>query len=190
MLRVGLSVITVLLFIAMGVLLYTGHFITEKKPDTELTAPKPTLPTPPPQPEPAPTPAPIPAPPPIVQAPPPPPAPAPRRMKRTHVVQSGESLSSISRKYFGTPDYYTKIAEANNLKSRDKIRVGQVLVLPDLPMKMASAEVAAPIEASAAVEKTPDTTETPAEPAGEHRTANTQDFEPQQPTLNIKAPKK
>jgi len=193
MLRAVLSVITVLLFIAMGFLLYTGNYITEKKTDSELTAggkppAAPVVPAPAPMPAPAPV-IPPPAPQPVVQAPPPP-APAPHR-KHTHVVQPGESLSSISRKYFGTPDYYGKIADANNLKSRDHIRVGQVLVLPDLPMKTASAEdAAAPVEASAPV-----TTEAvepePVEAKGDDKhAASNQDFEPQQPTLNITVPKK
>src|SRR4051794_10062752 len=137
MLRAGLSIVTVLLFVGMGFLLYTGNYITDKKTDSADLTNKPATPPAPPE-APAPVPAPMPlapAPLPIVQAPTPP---APRRMKRTHVVQSGESLSSISRKYYGTPDYYSKLAEANNLKSRDRIRVGQVLVLPDLPVKAAS----------------------------------------------------
>ena len=193
MLRAVLSVITVLLFIAMGFLLYTGNYITEKKTESDLTAggkppAAPVVPAPAPMPAPAPV-IPAPQPQPVVQAPPPP-APAPHR-KRTHVVQPGESLSSISRKYFGTPDFYGKIAETNNLKSRDRIRVGQVLVLPDLPMKAASTDdAAAPVEASAsapteAIE--PEPAETKSE---EKHAASNQDFEPQQPTLNVTVPKK
>jgi len=101
--------------------------------------------------------------PPALPAPPAPPAP---KLRRTHVVQAGESLSSISRKYYGTPDRYGKIAAANNLRSRDLIRTGQVLVIPDY--------AGPPIIESVGDEN-------------DARTASamdTQDFEPQPPTLN------
>lgn len=51
---------------------------------------------------------------------------------RTHVVKPGESLWVISKKYYGNAELLTKIAESNNLTSRDRIRAGQVLVIPDL----------------------------------------------------------
>jgi LysM repeat protein len=76
--------------------------------------------------------------PPVVQVKDPPvavPAPAPDapRGKRTHIVKSGETLWSISKDYFGSAEYYTKIAEASNLREKDRIRVGQVLVIPNIP---------------------------------------------------------
>lgn len=187
MLRAVLSVITVLLFIAMGFLLYTGNYITDKKADSsDLTAGS-QPPAPPVQPVPPPMPLPpipvLPPPQPIVQAPPPPPAP---RRKRTHVVQQGESLSSISRKYYGTPDYYGKIAESNNLKSRDRIRVGQLLILPELPVKAAAVEE--PVAPAEVV--TPSEEPVPVGSAAGQHTATNQDFEPQQPTLNLTVPKK
>jgi nucleoid-associated protein YgaU len=60
------------------------------------------------------------------------PAPAPKLSgKHTHVVLSGESLWVISRKYYGTGELYSKIAESNGLASKDRIRPGQVLIIPD-----------------------------------------------------------
>ena len=47
-------------------------------------------------------------------------------IKATHTVRSGETLSSIARKYGSTPD---KIKKANGLRS-DVIRVGQKLKIP------------------------------------------------------------
>ncbi len=59
--------------------------------------------------------------------------PAPKASgKRTHIVQPGESLWVISRKYLGNGELNGKIAVANGLTSRDHIRPGQVLVIPDL----------------------------------------------------------
>jgi LysM repeat protein len=104
--------------------------------------------------------------PPALPAPPAPPAP---KLRRTHVVQAGESLSSISRKYYGTPDRYGKIAAANNLRDRDLIRTGQVLVIPDAP-------------SSPIIESTGDEKDEGAASAAS--AVDRQDFEPQPPTLN------
>jgi LysM repeat protein len=63
----------------------------------------------------------------------PPPVPEAPRGKRTHVVRSGESLWSISKDYFGSAEHTNKIAEANHLREKDRIRIGQVLIIPALP---------------------------------------------------------
>jgi len=49
-----------------------------------------------------------------------------------HTVKSGESLSKISKKYYGDPMKYKKIFEANTniLKNPDIIQPGQVLAIP------------------------------------------------------------
>ena len=49
-----------------------------------------------------------------------------------HVVEKGETLSAISKKYYGDPSLYTKIFEANTdvLKSPDLINIGQKLRIP------------------------------------------------------------
>ncbi len=59
------------------------------------------------------------------------PAPKPAG-KRTHLVQPGESLWVISRKYLGNGELNAKIAEANGLTSKDHIKAGQLLIIPDL----------------------------------------------------------
>lgn len=50
----------------------------------------------------------------------------------THTVQSGDTLSAIAKEYYGDSGKYMRIFEANRdqLKDPDKIRVGQVLVIP------------------------------------------------------------
>jgi nucleoid-associated protein YgaU len=55
-------------------------------------------------------------------------APAPR----TYTVQKGDTLSKISKQYYGDANQYMKIFEANKdkLKDPDKIQVGQVLNIP------------------------------------------------------------
>lgn len=107
--------------------------------------------------------------PPKVETPPAPPVQPTPKAKRTHVVKAGESLSTISRHYYGTPDRYGKIAAANNLHDREMLRVGQVLVIPDLTH--------AP--SVPAVSNENNNNEEPAQ-----STAVTPDFEPQPPTLN------
>jgi LysM repeat protein len=49
-----------------------------------------------------------------------------------HTVEDGETLSSISNKYYGTSNAWQKIFEANNvtLKSPKNLRVGQQLIIP------------------------------------------------------------
>ncbi len=51
-----------------------------------------------------------------------------------HTVESGESLSKISKKYYGDPMKYNAIFEANKdiLKSADIIQPGQELNIPQL----------------------------------------------------------
>jgi nucleoid-associated protein YgaU len=47
-----------------------------------------------------------------------------------YVVKSGDNLSKISKLYYGNPNEYTKIAQANNISNPDKIQVGQELKIP------------------------------------------------------------
>jgi nucleoid-associated protein YgaU len=49
-----------------------------------------------------------------------------------HIVESGETLSSIGHKYYGNPNSWRKIFEANgdSLKTPSDIKVGQKLTIP------------------------------------------------------------
>ena len=49
-----------------------------------------------------------------------------------YVVKSGDNLSKISKEFYGTPNKYPQIFEANKpmLTSPDKIYPGQVLRIP------------------------------------------------------------
>ncbi len=60
-------------------------------------------------------------------APPPPAAP------KTYTVQPGDTLSKISRNFYGEAGKYMKIFEANRdkLSNPDLIKVGQVLTIPE-----------------------------------------------------------
>ena len=50
-----------------------------------------------------------------------------------YTVKSGDSLSKISKQYYGDPNHYNKIFEANRplLKNADDIFPGQVLRIPE-----------------------------------------------------------
>jgi len=52
--------------------------------------------------------------------------------ERTYTVQSGDTLSKISKQFYGTANEYTKIFEANRdvLKDPNKISSGQTLKIP------------------------------------------------------------
>ena len=51
---------------------------------------------------------------------------------RTYKVQSGDTLSKISRQFYGDPNQYMRIFEANRsqLKDPNHIQVGQELIIP------------------------------------------------------------
>ncbi len=53
--------------------------------------------------------------------------------QRTYTVQEGDSLSKISKQFYGNPDRYMKIFEANRdqLKNPNQIQPGQRLVIPE-----------------------------------------------------------
>jgi LysM repeat protein len=176
MFRTLLSVVAVLLLAAIAVLLYvncsmptrnTGNFAEltglGAPPSAPLRAPEPArqLPTLAPQP--------------VVTAPPAPPKASPPPTepigKRTHVVRAGESLSSISRIYYGSPEHHRQIAQANGLRSRDVIRVGQVLYVPEIP----GVQISEKPSEEFAEKQQPETKADASESA---------DFEPMPPTLS------
>jgi len=53
-----------------------------------------------------------------------------RQVDQTYTVQPGDTLSKISKQYYGDANKYPKIAKANNLVDPDKNKVGQRLVIP------------------------------------------------------------
>jgi nucleoid-associated protein YgaU len=57
---------------------------------------------------------------------------APKSAARTYTVQPGDSLSKISKQFYGDPNKYMNIFNANKdkLSDPDKIKVGTELVIP------------------------------------------------------------
>ena len=57
---------------------------------------------------------------------------APKKGNRSYVVQSGDTLFSISRKFYKSPKRWKEILDANRKNIRDpkKLTVGQTLVIP------------------------------------------------------------
>jgi len=53
--------------------------------------------------------------------------------RRTYTVAAGDSLSKIAKNFYGNANQYMKIFEANKdqLSDPEKIKPGQVLVIPD-----------------------------------------------------------
>lgn len=49
---------------------------------------------------------------------------------QTYTVQPGDSLSKISKHFYGDAGKYMKIAQANKLDDPDKIKAGQQLIIP------------------------------------------------------------
>jgi nucleoid-associated protein YgaU len=50
--------------------------------------------------------------------------------EQPYTVQSGDNLSRIAKRFYGTPNKYTVIAQANGIANPDLIRVGQQIKLP------------------------------------------------------------
>ena len=60
------------------------------------------------------------------------PAPIAAPAPRTHVIAAGDTLSKISKKYYGTPDRWTEILAANRdvLKNENSLVVGHTIKIP------------------------------------------------------------
>jgi nucleoid-associated protein YgaU len=50
--------------------------------------------------------------------------------QQTYTVQPGDSLSKISKQFYGDANKYNTIAQANNIADPDKIKPGQKLTIP------------------------------------------------------------
>lgn len=53
-----------------------------------------------------------------------------RQGNQTYTVQPGDTLSKISKRFYGDANKYPKIAKANNLENPDQIKTGQQLLIP------------------------------------------------------------
>jgi nucleoid-associated protein YgaU len=62
------------------------------------------------------------------------PAGAPAGGGKTHIVSKGETLGDISKEYFGTTTKWKQIIEANPGVRPENLKVGQSLIIPDLPV--------------------------------------------------------
>jgi nucleoid-associated protein YgaU len=81
-----------------------------------------------------------PRPPAIGGAPPAPGAPSLPRKVRSHKVREGESLSSVSRRYYGEGAARVSFlfnANRDRLRAPDYVPIGTVLLVPDLPSDLA-----------------------------------------------------
>lgn len=100
----------------------------------------------------------------------------------THTISAGDTLSTISEKYFGDTDHVQAIADANGISNIHLIFAGEVLKFDDGMLTTSAAtttttEAAAPVaEETAAVAETPvveDTTDYTAEAAATTEAATT-----------------
>jgi len=134
MIRTACTIGFLAVLAAVGVLLYRHYRLPAPWEELQAEGAPPTDKAEPARPAPAPV-VETPATPPVrVVEPATPPAPAPTVTvgKRTHIVQPGESLWLISKRYYGTPAHIERIADANHLETPKRLRPGQVLVLPEI----------------------------------------------------------
>jgi len=53
-----------------------------------------------------------------------------REGTQTYTVRPGDTLSKISKQFYGDANKYPTIAKANNLENPDQIKAGQQLLIP------------------------------------------------------------
>jgi len=115
------------LFVITGLLSGCLTMRAEAKPKEAPPAPPKVAPPQPPKAEETAPPA-----PPETKAQPEVPKPPAKPRTATYVVEKGDNLSKIAKKFYGDPNKWRKIYEANRdrIKDPNKIRPGQVLVIP------------------------------------------------------------
>lgn len=52
--------------------------------------------------------------------------------EQPYTIQNGDNLSKISKHFYGNPNHYQKIAEANGIENPDRIKVGEEIKIPVL----------------------------------------------------------
>jgi nucleoid-associated protein YgaU len=55
-----------------------------------------------------------------------------RGSDQKYTIQSGDNLSKVSKHFYGSPNHYQKIAQANGIDNPDRIQAGQELTIPAL----------------------------------------------------------
>lgn len=53
-------------------------------------------------------------------------------MPTTYTIQPGDTLGRLAARFYGSPSRYLPIAAANRIANPDRLRVGQLLVIPDM----------------------------------------------------------
>jgi nucleoid-associated protein YgaU len=61
------------------------------------------------------------------------PLPSGAPVAQQYTIKAGDTLSKISKQYYGNANQYMKIAEANKelIKDPNKIQIGWVITIPD-----------------------------------------------------------
>lgn len=49
-----------------------------------------------------------------------------------YTIESGDNLSKVSKLFYGSPNHYSKIAEASGIDNPDHIQAGQEVTIPPL----------------------------------------------------------
>ena len=47
-----------------------------------------------------------------------------------YIIQEGDTLSSISKKYYGDSSYGTALGKANRIKDYKSLKIGEYLIIP------------------------------------------------------------
>ncbi len=84
---------------------------------------------------------------------------APAGGGKTHIVSKGETLGDISKEYFGTTTKWKQIVDANPGVRPENLKVGQSLVIPDLPVTAGAPAAGASVGGNTYTVKAGDTLE-------------------------------
>jgi peptidoglycan L-alanyl-D-glutamate endopeptidase CwlK len=70
-------------------------------------------------------------------------------MITTYQVQKGDTLGRLARRFYGAASRYPLIVAANHIADPDRLRVGQTLVIPDLPTAASALREEEPVAGTA-----------------------------------------
>ncbi|MEO8725987.1 MAG: LysM peptidoglycan-binding domain-containing protein [Acidobacteriaceae bacterium] len=52
--------------------------------------------------------------------------------EQTYTMEPGDSLSKVSKHFYGSVNHYSEIAKANGISDPDKVQAGKTITIPSI----------------------------------------------------------